>query len=50
MIKQKDYAVRNIGDQVNSLPGYMRSHNSGNIQSENLHIWVVERKKSFLKN
>ena len=28
----------------------MRSHNSGNIQGENLHIWVVERKNSFLKN
>ena len=29
---------------------YMRSHNSGNIQAENLHIWTVERKKSFLEN
>ena len=26
---------------------YMRSHNSGNIHGENLHIWAVERKKSF---
>ena len=29
---------------------YMRSHNSGNIHGENLHIWAVERKKSFLEN
>ena len=28
---------------------YMRSHNSGNIKGENLHIWAVERKKSFLE-
>ena len=28
---------------------YMRSHKSGNIHDENLHIWAVERKKSFLK-
>ena len=28
---------------------YMRSHNSGNIHDENLHIWAVERKKSFLE-
>ena len=28
----------------------MRSHNSGNIHDENLHIWAVERKKSFLEN
>ena len=29
---------------------YMRSHKSGNIHDENLHIWAVERKKSFLEN
>ena len=29
---------------------YMRSHKSGNIHDENLHIWAVERKKSFLDN
>ena len=29
---------------------YMRSHNSGNIHGENLHIWVVERKKLFREN
>ena len=30
---------------------YMRSHNSGNIHGENLHIWAIERKKnSFLEN
>ena len=29
---------------------YTRSHNSGNIYGENLHIWAVERKKSFLEN
>ena len=29
-------------------PRYMRSHNSGNIQGKNLHIWAVERKNSFL--
>ena len=29
---------------------YMRSHNSGDIHGENLHIWAVERKKSFLEN
>ena len=29
---------------------YMRSHTSGDIRSENLHIWAVERKKSFLEN
>ena len=29
---------------------HMRSHNSGNIQGENLHIWAVERKKLFLEN
>ena len=29
---------------------YMRSHNSGKIHDENLHIWAVERKKSFLEN
>ena len=28
---------------------YMRSHNSGNIHGENLHIRAVERKKSFLE-
>ena len=28
---------------------YMRSHNTGNIYDENLHIWAVERKKNFLK-
>ena len=28
----------------------MRSHNSGNIHGENLHIWVIELKKSFLEN
>ena len=27
---------------------YMGSHNSGNIYGENLHIWAVEEKKSFL--
>ena len=27
----------------------MMSHNSGNIQGENLHIWAVVRKKSFLE-
>ena len=27
----------------------MRSHNSGNIQSENLHIWAVEQKNHFSK-
>ena len=27
-----------------------RSHNSGNIHGENLHIWAVEREKSFLEN
>ena len=25
---------------------YMRSHNSGNVQGENLHIWAAERKIS----
>ena len=29
---------------------YTRSHNSGNIYDENLQIWAVERKKSFLEN
>ena len=29
---------------------YMRSHNSGNIHGEILHIWAVERTKSFLEN
>ena len=29
---------------------YMMSHNSGNIHGENLHIWAVERKNSFLEN
>ena len=29
---------------------YMRSHNLGDIHGENLHIWAVERKKSFLEN
>ena len=29
---------------------YVRSHNSGNIHGENLHIWAVEQKKSFLEN
>ena len=29
---------------------YMRSHNSGNIHGENLHIWAFEWKKSFLEN
>ena len=29
---------------------YMRSHNSGNIHGENLHIRAVERKKLFLEN
>ena len=29
---------------------YTRSHNSGNIHGENLHIWVVELKKLFLEN
>ena len=24
---------------------YMRSHNSGNIHGENVHIWAVQRKK-----
>ena len=24
---------------------YMRSHKSGNIHGENVHIWAVERKK-----
>ena len=28
---------------------YMRSHNLGNIHGENLHIWAVERKISFLE-
>ena len=28
---------------------YMRSHNSGNVHGENLHIWAVERKKNFSK-
>ena len=27
---------------------YMESHNSGNIYGENLNIWAVEGKKSFL--
>ena len=27
----------------------MRSHNSGIIHGENLHIWAVERKMSFLE-
>ena len=27
-----------------------RSHNSGNIHDENLHIGAVEREKSFLEN
>ena len=29
---------------------YTRSHNSGNIHGENLHISAVERGKSFLEN
>ena len=29
---------------------YMRSHKSGNIHGENLHIWAVERKKLLLEN
>ena len=29
---------------------YMRSHNSGDIHVENVHIWAVERKKLFLEN
>ena len=29
---------------------YMKSHNSANIHGENLHIWAVVRKKSFLEN
>ena len=29
---------------------YMRSHNTGNIHGENLHIRAVKRKKSFLEN
>ena len=29
---------------------YMRSHNLGNINGENLHIWAIERKKLFLEN
>ena len=29
---------------------YMRSHNLGNINGENLHIWAMERKKLFLEN
>ena len=28
---------------------YMRSHNSGNMQGKNLHIWAAERKISFLE-
>ena len=28
---------------------YVRSHNSGNIYDENLHIWAVERKNNFSK-
>ena len=28
---------------------YMRSHNSGNIHGENLHIWAVEQKNNFSK-
>ena len=28
----------------------MRSHNSGDIYDRTLHIWAVERKKSFLEN
>ena len=28
---------------------YMRSHNSGNIHGENVHIWAVERKNHFSK-
>ena len=27
----------------------MRSHNSGNFQGENLHIWAVVRKNHFSK-
>ena len=29
---------------------FTRSHNSGNIHGENVHIWAVERKKYFLEN
>ena len=29
---------------------YMRSHNSGNIHGENLHIWAIERKNHFSKS
>ena len=29
---------------------YVRSHNLGNINGENLHIWAIERKKLFLEN
>ena len=29
---------------------YTRSHKSGNIHGENLHISAVERGKSFLEN
>ena len=28
---------------------YMRSHNSGNIHGENLHVWAVELKSHFSK-
>ena len=28
---------------------YVRSHNLGNINGENLHIWAIERKKLFSK-
>ena len=28
---------------------YTRSHNSGNIYGEKLHIWAVERKNNFSK-
>ena len=27
---------------------YMRTHNSGNIRGENLHIWAVERNELFV--
>ena len=47
--KTKDCVDRNTGGH-SKYTRYMRTHNSGNIHSENLHILAVALKKSFLEN
>ena len=44
--KTKDYATEI--PEVKSIH-YRRSHNLGNIRGENLRIWAVEQKNSFLE-